>query len=439
MEIQEKFLHHIWDQRHLLPDLHTVTGKSVKIIYQGQYNTSNGPDFRHAVLNIDGETLQGDVEIHQKTYDWTAHQHQEDFAYNGTILHVVLEHKGNDGYTIREDAIPIEILELKDQIDTDIAKLFVQYTQNPPQQHQGMCDFFQLSSQQQLPQLLQEYGWERFLRKCSRFNAELHFNSFDQLLYNGFMEAIGYDKNKFNTLSLAHHFTWHTLADWEQQGLDETALAAIWLNYSGLKYKVNSLLSPELAANLNKAYELQPFSTDQGILNWNLFRIRPANHPVKRILQASSIIIALLRKGFLASLLPWFESSGEIEVKEFNKYLEQVLYPSVPTSKEIGLPGQSLLQVMAGNIILPIMYLYAEKVNNPALQNKVREIYLHYPPQGENYIIKFMLGYLGQDHIKTVNRSFVNQQGLINIYYRFCSYRLCDLCLSEKQKLLQAM
>ncbi|HOV16834.1 MAG TPA: DUF2851 family protein [Candidatus Cloacimonadota bacterium] len=439
MEINEKFLYHIWDQRHLLPELFTVSGKPVKIIYQGQYNTSNGPDFRHAVINVGGETLQGDVEIHQKTYDWTAHQHQEDFAYNQTILHVVLEHKGNSAFTVREDAQEIEILELKNQIDGNIAKLFQDYTSNPDLQSYGLCDFGELSSDEQLIILLRENSWERFLRKGNRFNAELQFSSFDQLLYTGFMEAMGYDKNKFNTLSIAYHYPWELLTKWRQEGMDAITLAAIWLNYSGLPYQNSKLLSDELKGDLEKAFELQTWSIDKAKLQWNLFRIRPANHPLRRLLQAAYVITPLADKGFLSTLLPVFERAELSKMNKFIRSLYDVLTPKPSNYREIGQPGLNLILTLTGNIILPIVYLYAAKVNNPTLQNKTGEMYIRFPHLNENYITKFMRNELALPKRSSIFNSYAQQQGLMNLYYKYCNYHLCELCLAERQKLLQNM
>jgi hypothetical protein len=439
MELQEKFLHHIWDQRHLVPNLKTINGKIVKIVYQGQYNTSNGPDFKHAVLDIGGETTQGDVEIHLKTYDWTAHQHHEDRAYNDTILHVVFEHKGNLGFTIREDAAQIDILELQGQIDADIAKIFTQFTINPPLKHQGICDFFSLCTDEQLLPLLQENGWDRFLRKCNRFNAELHFSSFDQLLYNGFMEAMGYDKNKFNTLSLSHQYTWSILSEWKSKGLDAITLAAIWLNYSDLMDRAEKLLPIDTFIKIKRAFEYQIFTNEKGNIQWNLFRVRPANHPVKRILQASRIIIELLDKGFLNTIISIMKNTNILNYRQFLQGLKQALTVQEKIIEGVEPLGNNLLTTMAGNIMLPILYLYAEKINDKELMVNIRSLYYNFPAAGNNYITGFMQGYMSTRQSAVGNASYINQQGLLNIYYKHCIYKLCDLCTQEKQIQLQRL
>jgi hypothetical protein len=98
-----------------------------------------------------------------------------------------------------------------------------------------------------------------------------------------------------------------------------------------------------------------------------------------------------------------------------------------------------LLLTITGNIFLPIMYLYAEKTNNTNLQKKMQEIYNDFPALSKNTVTSFMQGYFGQEFNKLVNANYINQQGLMNIYYRFCNYRMCELCNAEKRRILNAM
>jgi hypothetical protein len=439
MELTEKFLHHIWDQRHLAPDLLTVSGKPVRVVYQGQYNTGNGPDFRNVVLELAGETLRGDVEIHQKTYDWSAHGHQEDPAYNGTILHVVFEHKSNLDFTIREDAGKTEILELRNQIDNDIARLFENYTAIPVLPNSGICDYFTLNTNEQLVIMLKNLGWDRILRKCERFNAELHFDGFDQILYNGFMEAMGYSKNKFNMLSIAYHYKWDTLVKWRKEGLDKKTLSAVWINYSGLGDVFRRLSKAESYINYLATLDKQGFSTEKENLDWNLFRIRPASHPVRRINQAASVIITLLDKGFIKSLLNLFNSNSEEKNSKVVERICELLRPNVRELDTTYLIGRTQMLSIIGNIILPIMHLYAVKTNDKDMQDKIKSVCMDFPPLDSNYISKFMSGYMGEVQKKLFDSKFILQQGVMQLYFRFCNFRLCESCNSSKDLMISHM
>src|SRR5690606_4932805 len=61
-----------------------------KVFDPGQWNAEAGPDFRSADIAIGGQRCRGDIEIHVHASDWDRHGHQNDFDYNGVLLHVVL-------------------------------------------------------------------------------------------------------------------------------------------------------------------------------------------------------------------------------------------------------------------------------------------------------------------------------------------------------------
>ena len=67
MDFSEKFLYHIWDAGHLKHSLRTVSGKNLKVVYQGQLNTNSGPDFSNVIVEMDGMAVLGTVEIHLNT------------------------------------------------------------------------------------------------------------------------------------------------------------------------------------------------------------------------------------------------------------------------------------------------------------------------------------------------------------------------------------
>ncbi|MCS7001422.1 MAG: DUF2851 family protein, partial [Dehalococcoidia bacterium] len=70
----------------------TSDQRDVTVVYPGRRVGGPGPDFRDAILAFpDGQILRGDIEIHVRAADWTAHGHHRDPAYNGVVLHVVGE------------------------------------------------------------------------------------------------------------------------------------------------------------------------------------------------------------------------------------------------------------------------------------------------------------------------------------------------------------
>ena len=64
-------------------------GRALRVVFPGVGGGPSGPDFRDAILELDGDLLRGDVEIHLAASGWRAHGHHRDPAYGGVVLHVV--------------------------------------------------------------------------------------------------------------------------------------------------------------------------------------------------------------------------------------------------------------------------------------------------------------------------------------------------------------
>ncbi|MEA1973403.1 MAG: DUF2851 family protein, partial [Candidatus Cloacimonadota bacterium] len=75
--LTENLLYHIWDQQKFIAELKSITKSKVIIVYPGQRNSFEGPDFINAVFKIDNKIIKGDIEIHKNSKDWYYHKHQE--------------------------------------------------------------------------------------------------------------------------------------------------------------------------------------------------------------------------------------------------------------------------------------------------------------------------------------------------------------------------
>lgn len=119
--MKEDFLHYLWKFKKFdVLNLVTTDGQKVEILNCGTHNTQNsGPDFFNAKLQIGNQTWAGNVEIHLKSSDWYAHQHQKDLAYDNVILHVVWE---DDVEVFRKDNTVIATLKLSDFASAEALK-----------------------------------------------------------------------------------------------------------------------------------------------------------------------------------------------------------------------------------------------------------------------------------------------------------------------------
>ena len=426
--MEEKFLYHIWDANHLNPLLKTVSGKSLKVLYQGQFNTNRGPDFVNAIINLDGEDLQGAVEIHLNTQDWNRHAHQEDHFFNTVVLHVVHTHSGKAIRTIKENGEMIEILELKDQLSDDIQKLISEIGKTPLTSGDGYCDLLSAIDKPRLEAILATHGKQRFMGKVRRFNASLSLSNFDQILYEGMMEAAGYDKNKFNLLQLAQSIPFSILRTWAEEGMDTVAMVAILCECSGLLGKSRNRIEPQLFNSLTQAFEQQGFYARKLTIDWQLFRIRPANHPLLRIVLLAEFLHSTMQQGLLNCCLDEVEANmpnPEARYKRFAKLFQPHQNSLLPQSKGL---GRTVVNNIYLNIYLPIMFLYAEKHADTSMADSVMESWNSFGALAENYITRFMGNHINAGQVAEINRKSLYQQGLIDIYYRYCRYHLCEEC-----------
>lgn len=90
-QFPELLLQKIWAERAFrAAGARTEQGESVRVIRAGRWNRQEGPDFKHAEIEIDGQPRAGDIELHLREPDWRTHGHAEDRNYDNVVLHVVL-------------------------------------------------------------------------------------------------------------------------------------------------------------------------------------------------------------------------------------------------------------------------------------------------------------------------------------------------------------
>jgi Protein of unknown function (DUF2851) len=116
--MKEDFLHYVWQFKKFdFKNLKTTASESISVIKVGDYTQLAGPDFFNAQIEIDNQKWAGNIEIHIKSSDWYAHNHERNDTYDSVILHVVWEH---DAAIFRNDNTEIAVLELKNHVSKDL-------------------------------------------------------------------------------------------------------------------------------------------------------------------------------------------------------------------------------------------------------------------------------------------------------------------------------
>jgi hypothetical protein len=369
---------HQVSKRRLLDD---AEGHPVEIIYPGRRNDGRGGDFRDAVVVSGNSWKSGDIEIHTRSSGWQAHGHHLNPAYNRVVLHVALE-QDRPGKTVLQNgqAIPTVILD--------------RYIEQDFENQVFLCRCRDIaSSPEKITQYLDQAGDRRFFMGALKYQIELAQLEDGQSLYQGVLEALGYTKNKKPFLELASRVPLCSL--------EKVA------NRKGAK---EDILAQLQAVLLHGAWGL----------NWELYKVRPENSPVRRITALSHLIYRYRLQGWLPTLMNIIRHNpaGRVRRKLENTFI-------VDEGSHV-LLGRDRASEIIINVVLPFAWSWGRKSSESGLSDKVEEVYRCYSRLGINSIERHMLQQWSLEG-RLVN-SARRQQGLIHIYKTFCTNGKCQEC-----------
>ena len=354
--IPERLLWQLWKKRAARQEgLRTEAGRRVRVLYPGRQGTAAGPDFRDALLEIEGTGLvRGDVEIHRRQRDWDAHGHTGDPNYNGVVLHGALEVESEATPLASGGQAPVvSLASLFSQFSTELS---TESSRGVPLSQDALSspatpeaaappDLWALLALKGLQRpenaaeagaLLDWAGDQRFLTKASLFlpfiygetpsdeparttslraqpaeaqparsqpaqtepdKAQPDGGMADQALYEALLEGLGYRHNRQPFVKLAYLAPYAALVraagrlTTEDREERSEAIKHWLLAVSGLEppTAIHGTPPPGLRRTMNNS-------------EWRLFRVRPSNHPARRIQGAAVLVDRFLETGLAAGL-----------------------------------------------------------------------------------------------------------------------------------------
>jgi hypothetical protein len=444
-KIAENQIAEIWQQK-LLDNSELVTedGKAVKIIYPGRLNNEQGADFSDAVIAVNKELIRGDVEIHVRSGDWRNHKHHLDPVYNRVVLHVVMWHNGKED-TRLQNGRKVPVLALDKYIKIPVSQ-WRNSASGPAAVRLPCTRAAHYLDTSTIIEFLDKAGEERFLGKAARFQRELAQIGASQSLYCGVMEALGYSKNKLPFLELARRLPLRILesavqgkiSDGERLGRQQ----ALLLGTAGLlstrcreRFRENTLDS-EWMDRLERIWDSSGQVKAMPSDAWHLFKVRPNNSPIRRLMAMSCLLLRYREKGLLEGLLGLV---GEVPVSRGYYKLKRGLLVNADDCRTDhfgfntagGMASPTLLgneraADITVNVLLPFSFAWSRVVSRPELEKKALDLYHLYPRLAENSIERHMAHQLG------LRRGLVSlarwQQGLIHIYNNLCTQGRCGSC-----------
>ncbi len=452
MNIAERFVCHIWDSKHYHEEtLSTQTGKKLEILFPGNWNTFAGPDFKNARINFDNEEqLRGDIEIHLHPRSWYNHNHHKDENYNSVILHVVMW-ADDIPITYNSDEEKIEILELFDMLDESIEKLFEEYETDNRSVSTQKCT--SLPPLTEIGQRLDTCGALRFKEKAANFKAKAEDSRYEQLLYAGIMEALGYSKNRAPMKKLVKQLSVENIKRLTaNKNAKESVLViqALLFGVAGLLpsqnpslFNKSETLSSPYIEELENIWELLSgnFST-MNKSDWQFFRVRPSNFPTKRLAAAAHLFAKNIKKGLLESFIRFFyDAKDETFENLFRKLITDDYWTTHYNfrgkrhERQQHLIGTTRAKILSINIILPVLYSFFNDSANPRAAEEILNSYSTYKPIADNHITRLLKKRIfGTDTEKMAALDTEKKhQGLIYIFKEFCSKGNCNQCILTKK------
>jgi hypothetical protein len=438
IKVPEESVVLMWQQL-LGKELLTEEGGRIKGVYPGRISGDSGPDFREAIIAMDGSPLiKGDIEVHVRSSDWYHHGHHTNPEYNNVILHVVLWRDCNSA-TLRQDGKSIPVLCLSSTL---------RYQAYLMPYHELPC--FQIEKRagsEILAGLLSIAGEERFKRKAIHFQAESEREQAKQVLWKHLMRALGYSRNTKPFEELARRAPLRFM-----EAVSPLIMKQAWL--AGTAGLLPSQRSRGESSGDDGPRELELIwqsvgrgATPMRETDWNLWHIYPNNSPIRRIVAQSYLLERYCDTGLMGGMLQLVKESSPGPPHSMEKdrgrgrrrWLEDSLtvfgdgywqdhfdFDTRSKTRTSALLGKSKASEIVVNVILPFAFSWGEMTGEPGLKEKAIQLYKHYPKLAENEITRHMAGQLSLEG--TAGLTACQQQGLIHIFRNYCREGRCCEC-----------
>jgi hypothetical protein len=447
--IDEHFVQNVWnEQRFFAFELAATDGRSIQVLKPGVWNSDEGPDFVHAEIQIDGKLHTGDVEIHVRSSEWYDHEHHLNPRYNRVVLHVVFWHDDINLRTRVQNGARIPTVELLKRLDAPIGDLFDEREETEAERINCRVTGNRLKIEP-LKSIFDQLGQERLLEKVDAMRSLRVGIDFEQLLYEGIMEALGYAKNRKPFRELAQRVPFSELI-----GRSDEEIQAVLFGVAGLlpsqsfqRLRPGEVDDPFIhhLESLWLASEASKAPTRMTAEQWRFAKMRPANYPTRRI-PAISQLLGACDESLMSVFLPMIEAAATADRRGLQRIRRKLLETLMPPSagywaehshfgkgipqKGAALIGKDRASDIIVNILLPIALVWADDVQSPRLRDAVQRLYDSHPKLQANHITQQVEAqiFTTQQPVKLISPSAKTQQGALFIYRNFCSSQLCDDC-----------
>ncbi len=407
----ERLLQYIWQFQYLnAVALQTTQLQSLQIIFAGNYNTNQGPDFLNAKIRIEKTTWAGNVELHINSSDWKLHNHSSDKNYNNVILHVVW----NDDVDLD---VSFPTLELKSRVSK---LLLTKYTELMEQQHFIPCEnhiagINKIVLVKWKESLLIERLQQRtiYIESLLKKNNQHWEETFWWMLARNFGTKVNSDAFE----KIAQSIPVKIIAKHKNQLIQ---LESLLMGQAGMLNKIFGEDYPVMLQKeyyfLQRKYQLKPSNHALYFL-----RMRPANFPTIRLAQLAMMIHHahhLFDAVKDATSVKEVEKLFDVTANDYWHY--HYVFDEVGSFKKKTV-GKEMIHNILINTVIPMLYTYGYFNNNEKFKSKSL-LWMEQLAAEKNNITK------GYESLGIENKSAFDSQSLIQLKKLYCDHKRCLQC-----------
>ncbi|MEJ7762113.1 MAG: DUF2851 family protein [Thermomicrobiales bacterium] len=423
-----------WRDGALGMTLRTIDGRPVEVVHRGIWSHGFGPDFREAMVVLDGRELRtGGIEVHHRTVGWAQHGHDGDPRYDDVVLHVVHTHDGAETRCYSGAVVPVvEIGPLLPRPIDPAATVGADWSRFGGD---ACAPDIARAAPTALTAILVRLGDVRLAEKAALVEADLTALPPAEVLWRGVAVALGFHANQGPMLRLAETLTAHAvesalasvLAGEDGSGHHEVALGLIlgtagFLPLSPAEAGLAGL-EPAEVARVEAAWlgRGAPWHGDRlPATAWTRARVRPANHPVARLVALAALVTRGMGGGGLTAALLDPLRAGEDPIAAVR---------SLTAWPGTGRPrlGEERAAAVVANVVLPFALAVAAQTGDGPLLDAAARAWDRLPAAEANATVRRAAAPVaGETPLRRLGTR--GQQGLIHLDHAYCAPRRCYEC-----------
>jgi len=406
----ERLLQFIWQFQYFnKSELITVAGDTLQIIFPGNFNTNQGPDFLNAKIQVGSLEWAGSIELHIKTSDWNRHHHAKDKNYNNVVLHIVWENDQADSN--------IPLLELKSRVPKILLERY--------EELMNSSSFIPCEKSIQSVSEISWMSWkerllaERLLRKSKIVDEYLKKNNYhwEETFWWLLARNFGIKVNADAFEAVARSIPLKLLAKQKSQ---IHQLEALLLGQAGLLEKDFEEDYPKL---LQKEYRFQKAKHNFKPIPIPIFflRMRPGSFPTIRLAQLAMLVhhsAHLFSKIKEADAVEDVKTWLDVTANDYWHYHYRFDEVSAFKKKKT---GAVMVNNIVINTIVPVLFAFGNYHNDNKYKEKALDWLEKTSPELNSITKNFM-------QLPVANKTAYDSQALIELKNEYCINKRCLEC-----------